>query len=168
MQTPEFQVREMDANGLGKLRYVGGWAIHKCLVSSRRYLTANKNSLAGNVREKLNRELRKIDLLDSNVIIPHVILQETTSDPDTLNVTESRQHRERGLLHVTDQAFQFFLTLEQERITLLSLERLSLLKDQMVDQSVNNVLGNEAIQQEFVALFDLKLPGDKVSWNCRV
>ena len=33
VQTTEFNVREMGVSGLGKLRYVGGWAIHKCLAS---------------------------------------------------------------------------------------------------------------------------------------
>ena len=91
--TTEFNVREMGVNGLGKLRYVGGWAIHKSLASSRSYLIANKKSQASNIREKLNNELRKIDLLNSNIIIPYVVLEKTTSDANTLNITESRQYR---------------------------------------------------------------------------
>jgi hypothetical protein len=162
-QPPEFNVREMEANGLGKLRYVGGWAIHKSLASSQRYLKANKNSQEYNVCSKLNNELRKVDLLDSNVIIPYVVLEKTTSSPNSLNVTEFRQHRERGLLHITDEAFQFFLTLEQERVNLISLERLSLLKDQVVDRSIESVLGNQSIRDQFINLFDMKLDGDEVN-----
>jgi hypothetical protein len=163
VQPMEFNVREMGVNGLGKLRYVGGWAIHKSLASSRRYLIANKKSQVSNVREKLNNELRKIDLLDNNIITPYAVLEKITSDVNTLNVTEFRQYRERGLLHITDEAFQFFLSLEQERVNLISLERLSLWKDQVVDRSIESVLENRSIRNEFVALFDLKLDGDKVN-----
>ena len=102
-----------------------------------------------------------IDLLNNN-IIPHAVLKWIATNADAHNVIESRQHHERGLLHITDKAFQFFQSLEQERVNMLSLERMSFLKYQMVDQSVNYVLENEALQQEFVDLFDLKLPEDKV------
>ena len=162
VQTTEFNVREMGVSGLGKLRYVGGWAIHKCLASCQRYLMAHKHSQSSEIREKLNNKLRKIDLLDSNIVIPYVVL-EKTSHAGTLNITEARQHRQRGLLHITDEAFQFFLTLEQERVNLISFENLSSLKDQMIDQSIKSVLEKKSIQNEFVSLFDLKLDGDKVS-----
>lgn len=163
VHTRKFNVKEMGVSGLGKLRYVGGWAIHKCLASCKRYLMAHKHSQSNDVRKKLNNELRKIDLLDSNIIIPYVVLEKTTSHAGTLNITESRQHRQRGLLHITDEAFQFFLALEQERVNLISFENLSSLKDQMIDQSIKSVLENKSIQDEFVSLFDLKLDGDKAS-----
>ena len=153
----------MGVSGLGKLRYVGGWAIHKCLASCKRYLITHKHSQSNDVRKKLNNELRKIDLLDSNIVIPYVVLEKTTSHAGTLNITESRQHRQRGLLHITDEAFQFFLALQQERVNLISVENLSSLKDQMIDQSIKSVLENKNIQDEFVSLFDLKLDGDKAS-----
>ena len=123
---------------------------------------AHKHSQSSEIREKLNNKLRKIDLLDSNIVIPYVVL-EKTSHAGTLNITEARQHRQRGLLPITDEAFQFFLTLEQERVNLISFENLSSLKDQMIDQSIKSVLEKKSIQNEFVSLFDLKLDGDKVS-----
>ena len=64
-------------------------------------------SQACTVCEKLNKELRKMDLLDNNVVIPYDVLEKATDDFDTLNVTESRQYRERGLLHITDETFDF-------------------------------------------------------------
>ena len=48
-------------------------------------------------------------------------------------------------------------------MNLISLERLSLWKDQVVDRSIESVLENRSIRNEFVALFDLKLDGDKVN-----
>ena len=162
LQAEQFNVKEMGPNGRGKVRYIGGWAIHKSLASSRRYLMANKMSQACTVREKLNKELRKMDLLDNNVVIPYDVLEKTTDDFDTLNVTESRQYRERGLLHITDEAFDFFLTLEQERVNLINLERLHQLKDQVIDCSIKSVIENKNIQNEFLGLFNTRLEEDKV------
>ena len=39
---------------------------------------------------------------------------------DTLQVTEGRQYRERGLLHISDQAYIFFMELEKRRVNLLN------------------------------------------------
>ena len=162
LQAEQFNIKEMGPNGRGKVRYIGGWAIHKSLASSRRYLMANKMSQTCTVRKKLNKELRKMDLLDNNVVIPYDVLEKTTDDFDTLNVTESRQYRERGLLHITDKAFDFFLTLEQERVNLINLERLHQLKDQVIDCSIKSVIENKNIQKEFLGLFNTRLEEDKV------
>lgn len=78
---------------------------------------ANKMSQACTLRENLNKELRKMDLLDNNVVIPYDVLEKTTHHFGTLNVTKSRQYRERGLLHITDEAFDSLLALEQERVS---------------------------------------------------
>lgn len=129
----EFNVAEMNGVGLGKVRYVGAWAVRKCLNKGRRYVTANKNSEANNTRERLEREMKMLDLLENNIITPHEVLEKTTAYPQTLSVTESRQYRERGLLHITDSAREFFTLLEQERVDLINFQRLSLLKGDMVD-----------------------------------
>ena len=36
-------------------------------------------------------------------------------------MTEGRQYRERGLLHISDQAYIFFMELEKRRVELLNL-----------------------------------------------
>ena len=103
-----------------------------------------------------------MDLLYNDVTIPHDVLEKTTDDFGTLNVTESRQYRERGLLHITDDAFDFFLTLEQERVNLINLERLHQLKDQVIDCSIKSVIENKNVEKEFLGLFNTKLEEDKV------
>ena len=125
---------------------------------------ANKMSQACTIREKLNKELGKIDLLENNVVITYDVLEKTTDDFGTLNITESRQYRERGLLHITDDAFDFFLTLEKERVNLINLERLHQLKDQVtgIDYSIKSVIENKNVQNEFLGLFNTKLEEDKV------
>ena len=59
-------------------------------------------------------------LLQECVIVQFANLQGTTAYPGTLVVTEDRQYRERGLLHISDPAFQFLLDVEQIRVDLIN------------------------------------------------
>ena len=45
--------------------------------------------------------------LEESIIILYYKLEETTNLPDTLQVTEERQFRERGLIHISDEAYKF-------------------------------------------------------------
>ena len=63
------------------------------------------------------------DLLDENVIIPFAKLQEDSQFPETLEVTEARQYRERGLLHISDEAYLLFVCLEEKWVRLLNMHR---------------------------------------------
>ena len=44
-----FNVQEMGLEGLGKVQYVGGWDIRKCLNRARSYIIDNKLSQSANV-----------------------------------------------------------------------------------------------------------------------
>ena len=110
-----FKVEEMNDIGKGKIRYIGGWAIRKVLETSRRYLKDNKFSTVASVRARLAVELRKVEMLENDVIVPYELLQNETEASATLDVVESRQYRSRGLLHISDQAHAFFLLLEQQK-----------------------------------------------------
>lgn len=158
----EFNVAEMDGAGLGKVRYVGAWAFRKCLEKCRRYVMANKNSVDQSTREKVRIEITMLDLLENNVIVPYQVIETTTVYPLSVSVTESRQYRERGLLHITDNAYEFFLLLEQKRVDLINLHMLSLLKADIVDESIKCVLKNETLKTKFISLFDIGSEGEKV------
>lgn len=110
----QFLVDHMDATGKGKVRYIGGWAVRKVLESSRRYLQENRFSTVAAVRARLRKELRKMELLEDDVIVPFEALLDNTETVETLTVVESRQFRGRGLLHISDEAHRFFLLLEQQ------------------------------------------------------
>ena len=60
------------------------------------------------------------ELLEENVIQPFVELEEKSKFPETLEVTEGRQYCQRGLLHISDPAYLFFLELEKKWVKLLS------------------------------------------------
>ena len=48
-------------------------------------------------------------LLTEYVLENFSYLETSTKYPSTLAVTEEKQYRSRGLTHITDQAYEFFL-----------------------------------------------------------
>ena len=77
-------------------------------INSNRYVHENKLSQSLHVRRKITHEMKKIELIENNVIVNHQVLRESTENPETLHVIESRQYRERGLFHINDAAYSFF------------------------------------------------------------
>ena len=80
-ESAEFNVREMDADGRGKVRYVGEWAIKKCLDNYRRYVVGNRFSTSVAVRAKPNVAMKKINLLENYVIAQHDLLETCSRNP---------------------------------------------------------------------------------------
>jgi hypothetical protein len=152
-----FRVDEMESEGKGKIRYIGGWAVRKSLEKSRRYVEANKQSETKAVGEKVVKEMKKMHLLENNVIMPFATLSNFT-----LNVTECHQFRERGLLHISDGAYEFFLSLEQERVNNINLVKLTSHQSNMVDMSIKAVSSNKTLINHFGGLFHLDEDEDKV------
>ena len=122
----------------------------------------NKNSEASMTRDKLKKEMEVMDLLNNNIAIPYTVIEKCSVYPETLNVTESRQYRERGLLHITGSTHEFFLLLEQEQVNHINLQMFSLLKVDMVDESIRDVLKNECLKNKFISLFEIKSDQEKV------
>ena len=48
-------------------------------------------------------------MLEEDIIQPYSELSESSKFPETLEVTERRQFRERSLIHISDKAYLFFL-----------------------------------------------------------
>jgi hypothetical protein len=157
-----FNVADMEAGGLGKIRYVGGWAIRKSMDSSRRYVIGNKSSDSTEVLSKVSRAIKKVNMLENNIIVPFLTLEQTTTRPETLDAIEVRQFRERGLLHISDGAYAFFLQLEQERVNKINIRRLTSLQTDMIDTSMKEVSNNKHLKDEFTKLFDLETNEDQV------
>ena len=160
-----FNVEEMGPDGRGKIRYVGGWDIRKCLNRARSYVVENKLSQSTNVRLKIHKEMKKINLLENYVISPHEAAHVSTVNPESLRVIESRQYRERGLIHINDNAFMFFLALEQERVDKINIQRLSDLQNDMVDNSIAEAIKNSTLENAFLKLFEPDAEANKVFNN---
>ncbi|CAB3986730.1 ATP-dependent DNA helicase PIF1 [Paramuricea clavata] len=151
----DFNVHEMGPEGRGKVRYIGGWVISKAMHKARSYVVDNKLSESITVRIKINERMKRIELLENNVVITHEAVRHSSANQETLNLTESRQYRGRGLIHIKDDAFRFFLALEQERINKINVQRLSCLQHDLVDDSIAEALKNTTLKTAFTALFNI-------------
>lgn len=107
--------------------------------------------------------MKKVSLLKNNVIVPSELLRETSVSPETLHLTESRQYREHGLLHITDSAYEFFMLMEQQRVDQINTSRLSQLGSKMIDDSLEAITKNNDLRNSFLSLFRLDENGDEVS-----
>lgn len=167
------KVSDTGPDGRGIIRYLGGWATHKLLEKSRRYVVEHKSSMSREVLNKVVKEMKKITLLEDNVIVSSQFMQKNSEVPEMLHLTESRQYRERGLLNISDSAYDFFMLLEQQRNYHINFNRLSQLGSDLIDNSVASVTKNEVVQNTFLSLFCLDSAEERVSlkslksWSAR-
>lgn len=115
-----FNVDDMDEQGKGKIRFIGGWVASRLLKASRSYIHSNMNSEGKVVLEKVKKEIIKLIVLENLIVVPYDILCKETKYPETLNVTEERQYRTHGLIHVSDDFYEFCIILEKERLSYLT------------------------------------------------
>ena len=79
-----------------------------------------------------------------------------------LEVTEGRQYRERGLLHISDAAYLFFLELEK-RVQLLNLQVLNQERENMVETALTTLPGDEELKASWLSCFEgVDISRDKV------
>lgn len=163
-----FNVSEMHAEGLAKLRHVGAWAFRKELERSRRYLRNNMFSMNTDTRNNLKAAHAKCELLEECAIVQYSWLKDNTQFPETLEVTENRQYRERGLLHISDCAYNFILRLESLRVELVNNHRLkqSSNKDSFVDDAILSLHDNEELRSLWSVVFEGSDADQEVS-TCR-
>ncbi|KXJ17237.1 hypothetical protein AC249_AIPGENE8699 [Exaiptasia diaphana] len=140
-----FSVYQMSEEGQSKVRNVGAWAVRKVLEQSRDYVKTNMYTTSQETSSKVKMYHTKCNLLDDNIIIPYSALQENTQYPDTLQVTENRQYRERGLLHISDSAFEFFFMLEQQRIQKINLCKLRQLKEHSISKAFEEIKKDDSL-----------------------
>ncbi|CAB4000358.1 Hypothetical predicted protein [Paramuricea clavata] len=58
------KVSDMGPDGRGKIWYLGGWATHKLLEKSRRYVVENRYSTSQEVLDKVVKEMKKVLVLE--------------------------------------------------------------------------------------------------------
>ena len=148
------QVQEMSAVGRSKVRHVGGWALRKILTKYRKYVLTNMFSTNASTLANVRKKQTLCDLLD-NVIIPFAKLTEDTMFPETIEVTQEQQYREMGLLHISDQAYLFFVALEQKRVELLNVYRLKKTRGDMVFHAMENMKKDEMLTEKWNRCFGI-------------
>lgn len=107
-QPIRFDVSEMTEPGKAKIRHVGGWAVRVTLEAERRYARENMHTKDLRTLKKVQESVANCDLIEECLLVPYEELINTTSHPGTLELTEARQYRERGLVHISDQCFMAF------------------------------------------------------------
>ena len=73
----------------------------------------------------MEKSFKQLKLINTYLVVPCDILRTSTKFSDTLQVTEEKQYRSHGLLHITDACFDFFMKLEQIRVTYLNNSQLA-------------------------------------------
>lgn len=101
-------VRDMPEEGLGKVRYVGAWAVKKVLSAAQKYICTNIKSIVPSTRKSLGEHRQMCFLLEEYIIASKEHLQCSSDYPETLAITEEKDYRKAGLLHIGDSAYEFF------------------------------------------------------------
>ena len=79
-----------------------------------------------------------------------------------MQVTEARQYRQRGLLHISDEAYLFFLNLEQRRVDLLNMHILKRAQEGMVKAAINSISNDEELKSSWTKCFQDDATKDKL------
>lgn len=74
------------------------------------------------------------------------ILENDSQYKDTLQVTETHQYRERGLIHIEDAVYKFFMFLENERVKLLNDQTMRREGANMVEVALQTITNNRELK----------------------
>ena len=88
-----------------------------------------------------------------NVLENFNYLETSTKYPSTLAVTEEKQYKSRGLTHITDQAYEFLLDAEDQRITLLNEEKVKNLKETTTENATEAFNNNPTLLSKWLSCF---------------
>ena len=150
-----FNVGEMGASGKAKVRHVGGWAIKTLLSKARKYVTRNISSASRETLSTVRKHITLCKIIEENLVVPYAKLEEHSTYQESLEVTESLQYRNRGLIHISDNAFVFFMALEQQRVSLLNHTKLRKLRGDLVSVAHQDLMKNDDLREKWAECFDL-------------
>ncbi len=128
----------------GKCRYIGGWALQKVSNSAKNYIDSNISSSSPAVRQNLRNIMMKFKVAES-LKSSASTLQCSSQFKETLEIIQEKQFRMQGLTHITDDAYLFFLALEENRIKVLNHNRLNLLRGKVVADALKCIQNNEQL-----------------------
>jgi hypothetical protein len=140
MQAPiAFNVSEMPVEGLAKVRYVGAWVIRKVLNKNLKYVKDNFSSCVSSTLAQVQQKHLMCELLEEFVIAKFAYLQANSYYPQTLSATEDRQYRSRGLFHIDDKPYEFFVALESQRVKHINEHMLHIHRDGLIDYGLKSL-----------------------------
>ncbi|XP_070556108.1 uncharacterized protein [Ptychodera flava] len=143
----------LSESGMAKIRYVGGWATAKCLKKCQQYLSQNCSSLEHSVRLTLRKCFQKKKLIEG-IIWSAQYVHEHSEYKDTLSVVDYRQYKQGGLVHISDRAQDFFVALEQQRVSLMTTANFNSHKSNLMSWVCSSLLKNISLQEQFSLIVD--------------
>ena len=93
------------------------------------------------------------ELIEESLVGSLSILEQASLHKDTLQVTEARQYRERGLIHIEDDVYTFFMALECERVQLLNNEAMRKEKANMAEVAYQQLMENKELKLKWRECF---------------
>lgn len=115
------------------------------------------NSSNNNTLKSVKTALYLTSLIEENLIASNFEnLQVTTANPETLTVTDERQYRCRGLAHIVDPVYEFFVDLEQARVEQLNNEKLTSSKERLVEGAIYCSIKQCQLTNQMEKLFSRK------------
>ena len=139
---PFKSLENMTPGEKGKIRYVGGWTLKKLWENSRRYINNNVTSHSPDVHYRVKEEIMKFKII--NYLFSNAsALQEHSKYKESLEVTAEKQYQSQGLLNISDDCYEFFITVDEQRVNLLTHNRLNSLKGNLASDSLNRIQTNE-------------------------
>lgn len=94
--------------------------------------------------------MMSLSLLKS-VEASYSVLAEITNRRSSLELVEKRQGITRGLTHITDKAFQYFMRVEEKRRQFQSLENLAKHRSNILTATVDHLIYDEELHQLWTA-----------------
>ena len=77
----------------------------------------------------------------------------STKVVETLDVTEAKQYRERGLIHIGDNTYRFFMAIDIERLKLINNHKLKEQKENLIKVAKCTLKNNQELQAKWLACF---------------
>ena len=101
------------------------------------------------------------------MIVQYSWLKDNTRFSESLEVTEDRQFRERGLLHISDQTFCCFKRIEEIRVAEMNRDRLVPgNRSDFLDVVIEKIQCDEILWDAWRGAFE-DLGADKEVWSCK-
>lgn len=132
----------------------------------QKYVQSNLVTKNRSTHDSVFRCMQVASLLEEHLVGNYESLKDRTKYPETLCVTEDRQFRSRGLTHIEDWAYEFFLEAEVARVGLMNDYRLSQLRENLISESETHMKNDIHLQQKWLECFPEEEKEEKlVSYN---
>ena len=80
-------------------------------------------------------------------------VQSESKAKETLNITLSKEYAKGTLVHISDDVFEWFLDLEQERVNLLNRHSTAIHGDDLVENVLSSMNNDYKMKDKWHALF---------------